>query len=67
MKIKSFIGSIATIQFFIVVLYLVNIYRFVTCDFKPSYREEFIYGSGLISPSFIVTSLLRESSLKEDK
>ena len=33
-----------------------NLYRFVKCDFEPSYKAEIIHGIGLFTPTFLVTA-----------
>lgn len=42
---------------FIVSSWCVNFYRFVTCDFEPTYKAEVLYGIGVfVVPTFVVTA-----------
>jgi hypothetical protein len=34
----------------------VNVYKFAKCNFEPSYKAEILYGVGIVSPTFIITS-----------
>ena len=33
-----------------------NLYKFVQCDFKESYKAEIIYGLGIFTPTCVVTA-----------
>jgi hypothetical protein len=36
--------------------WVINLTRFLKCDFEPSYKAEVIHGLGLFTPVFVVTA-----------
>lgn len=59
MENKSAAGGgcfVATIWLIFAAAWIVNVVKFVQCDFKESYKEEVIHGVGIVfPPAAIVT------------
>jgi len=48
--------ALIAIPWLLIAAYAINLYRFIRCDFNPSYKEEAIYGLGIFTPTFVVTA-----------
>ena len=47
---------VVTIWLIFAIAWLINVVKFVQCDFKESYKEELIHGVGIVfAPTAIVT------------
>jgi len=51
--------EILLVQVFFLLLvgsgWCMNIYKFFSCDFEPSYKAEIIHGIGVVTPISVVT------------
>jgi hypothetical protein len=48
--------TLIAIPWLLIAAYAINLYKFIRCDFEPSYKAEAIYGIGIFTPTFVVTA-----------
>jgi len=48
--------TLIAIPSLLIAAYGINLYKFIRCDFKASYKAEAIYGIGIFTPTFVVTA-----------
>lgn len=44
----------------------VNVYKLTTCDFKPSYKAEVMYGLGVFTPTCYITAWMEINDESEE-